>query len=133
MKTFAAFLALVTLAVAAPSPQASTLPGGQVKIQEVTYGGTGCPENTAQGLISDDGSTITLSFDQYIVQSGENRPASDRRKFCQLQLKLEYPGGFQYSILGADFRGYASLDAGVNGTAQSTYYFSGQPNGVCIL
>ncbi|KAJ4993902.1 secreted protein [Stagonosporopsis vannaccii] len=128
MQFTAALLALVTLAAAAPSPQSSVPPNSQVEIQEVTYGGTGCPENTAQGLISDDRSTITLSFDAYTVQSGANSPASDRRKFCQLQMKLKYPGGFQYSILGADFRGYASLDSGVNGTAQSTYYFSGQPN-----
>lgn len=130
MKVTAAFLALVTLVASAPSPQSSVPPNSQVEIIEVTYGGTGCPENTAQGLISEDRSTITLSFDAYTVQSGQNVPATDRRKFCQLQMKLRYPGGFQYSLLGADFRGYASLEAGVNGTALSTYYFSGQPNEV---
>lgn len=31
-----------------------------------------------------------------------------------------------YSIFSADYRGYASLEEGVTGTAQSTYYFSGQ-------
>ena len=120
---FAAFAA----AAPAPVPQDKDTPSGhEVEIQAVTYGGTGCPDQTVQGLLSDDRSTITLSFDAYTVQSGPNIPATDRRKFCQLQLKLKYPGGFQYSIFGADYRGYASLEKGVTGTAQSTYYFSGQ-------
>jgi hypothetical protein len=45
-------------------------------------------------------------------------------------LKLKYPSGFQYSIFGADYRGYVSLEKGVKGTVQSTYYFSGQSNQV---
>ena len=130
MRVTTIVLGLVALAVGTPSPQSSVPPNSQVEIQDVTYGGTGCPENTVQGLLSDDRSTITFSFDDYTVQSGPNVPASDRRKFCQMQMKLRYPGGFQYSILGADYRGYASLQAGVRGTAQSTYYFSGQQNQV---
>lgn len=47
-------------------------------------------------------------------------------------MKLKYPAGFQYSIFGADFRGYASLEKGVQGVSQSTYYFSGQQNQVCF-
>jgi hypothetical protein len=133
MKINAVVLLYAALAVAAPSPypQSSAPPHSQVEIQAVTYGGTGCPDNTVQDLLSDDRQTITLSFDAYTVQSGPNIPANDRRKFCQLQMKLKYPGGFQYSIFGADYRGYASLETGVTGTAQSTYYFSGQQNQVC--
>jgi hypothetical protein len=131
MKVLVSLLALVTLGVAAPAPQSSAIPPlNQVEIQYVTYGGTGCPERTVQGLLSNDRTTLTLSFDAYTVQSGPDIPASERRKFCQLQLKLRYPGGFQYSIFGADYRGYASLESGVTGTAQSTYYFSGQQNQV---
>ncbi|KAF2199496.1 hypothetical protein GQ43DRAFT_464785 [Delitschia confertaspora ATCC 74209] len=125
MKTFISLLAFSALAMAAPTPQA--VPSGhEVEIEAVTYGGTGCPDKTVQGLLSDDRTTITLSFDQYTVQSGPNIPATERRKFCQLQLKLKYPSGFQYSIFGADWRGYASLEKGVQGVAQSTYYFSGE-------
>ncbi|KAF2108192.1 hypothetical protein BDV96DRAFT_504959 [Lophiotrema nucula] len=114
-------------------PQDKDKPSGhEVEITAVTYGGTGCPDKSVQGLLSDDRTTITLSFDSYTVQSGPNIPATERRKFCQLQLKLKYPSGFQYSIFGADFRGYAALDKGVEGTAQSTYYFSGQQNQTVI-
>ncbi len=50
---------------------------------------------------------------------------SKQRKNCQLTLELQYPGGFQYSILSADYRGYANIEKGVTGTLKSTYYFAG--------
>ncbi|KAF2471701.1 uncharacterized protein BDR25DRAFT_285286 [Lindgomyces ingoldianus] len=133
MKYTTAILALAALATAAPAPVPEPIPqdkpsGHEVEISAVTYGGTGCPDKSVQGLLSDDRTTITLSFDTYTVQSGPNIPATERRKFCQLQLKLKYPSGFQFSIFGADFRGYASLEKGVTGVSQSTYYFSGQQN-----
>ncbi|KAJ4294486.1 hypothetical protein N0V90_008177 [Kalmusia sp. IMI 367209] len=133
MKYATAILALSTLAASAPAPIPQDKPSGhEVEITAVTYGGTGCPDKTVQGLLSDDKTTITLSFDQYTVQSGPSIPATERRKFCQLQLKLKYPSGFQYSVFGADYRGYASLEKEVTGTAQSTYYFSGQQNQTVI-
>ena len=129
MKYTLFILTLSALAASTPIPQDKPS-GHEIEISGVTYGGTGCPDNTVQGLLTDDKSTITLSFDAYTVQSGPNIPATDRRRFCQLQLKLKYPSGFQYSIFGADYRGYASLEKGVTGTTQSTYYFSGQQNQV---
>lgn len=129
MKYASAIFALSALSVASPVPQ-DRPSGHEVEITGVTYGGTGCPDKTVQGLLTDDKTTITLSFDAYTVQSGPQIPATERRKFCQLQLKLKYPAGFQYSIFGADYRGYASLEKGVTGTTQSTYYFSGQQNQV---
>ncbi|KAJ4357763.1 uncharacterized protein N0V89_002339 [Didymosphaeria variabile] len=135
MKCLAALLTLSVLATSGPipAPKPQDKPSGhEVEITAVTYGGTGCPDKTVQGLLSDDKTTITLSFDQYTVQSGPDIPATERRKFCQLQLKLKYPAGFQYSVFGADYRGYASLEKDVTGTAQSTYYFSGQQNQTVI-
>ena len=131
MKFLLNTLSLLPLVLSSPVPQDKPS-GHDIEISGVTYGGTGCPDKTVQGLLTDDKTTITLSFDQYTVQSGPNIPATERRKFCQLQLKLKYPAGFQYSVFGADYRGYASLEKGVTETTQSTYYFSGQQNQVCI-
>lgn len=101
MRSTNLLLFLPTLALAVPAPVPVPVPqdkpsGHEVEITAVTYGGTGCPDKTVQGLLSDDKTTITLSFDQYTVQSGPDIPATERRKFCQLQLKLKYPSGFQY-------------------------------------
>ena len=69
---------------------------------------------------------MTLIFDSYVASMGTGVAITENRKNCQLNLNLQYPPGFQFSIFSADYRGFAELDAGVNGTQQSTYYFSGQ-------
>ena len=77
-------------------------------------------------LISADQSTMTLVFDSYVASMGPGVAVADNRKNCQLTIDILYPGGFQYSILSADYRGYAAIDKGITGTLKSTYYFAGQ-------
>ncbi|OAX82828.1 hypothetical protein ACJ72_02820 [Emergomyces africanus] len=98
----------------------------KVYIVGVTHGGTGCPSGTVSHVLSDDRSVMTLIFDKYVAAIGPDLPISDSRKNCQLNINLRYPGGFQYSIFSADYRGYAKLDRGVTGLQKSTYYFSGE-------
>jgi hypothetical protein len=50
----------------------------------------------------------------------------DARKFCQINLDLHYPQGFQLSVLSTTFRGFVSLDKGVTATLSALYYFSGR-------
>ncbi|KAF2124544.1 hypothetical protein P153DRAFT_390583 [Dothidotthia symphoricarpi CBS 119687] len=122
-------LALVPLAAAAPALDPFTgdaPPSGQVTIRGVTYGGTGCPQGTMSYQISEDKTTMTLIFDQYVASVGPGIEITEQRKNCQLNVDLLYPGGFQYSVFSADYRGYASIQKGVTGTLKSTYYFSGQ-------
>jgi hypothetical protein len=82
--------------------------------------------------ISGDRSVVTLIFDSYIASIGPGIAVTEQRKNCQLNVDLEYPGGFQYSILSADYRGYSAIQKGVTGTLKSTYYFSGQTAQVCV-
>jgi hypothetical protein len=69
---------------------------------------------------------FTLIFDDYVASIGPGVAITESRKNCQLDIDLQYPSGFQYSVFNADYRGYAALDANVTGTQQSTYYFSGR-------
>lgn len=124
-------LALLPLAAAAPAALDTPVlgdapPAGQVQIRGVTYGGTGCPQGTVGSQISADRSVMTLIFDSYIASIGPGIAVTEQRKNCQLNVDILYPGGFQYSILSADYRGYSSIQKGVTGTLKSTYYFSGQ-------
>ncbi|KAI1914034.1 hypothetical protein LOZ53_000495 [Ophidiomyces ophidiicola] len=111
----------------------STIPIGnsppdpnKVQIIGLTYGGTGCPSNTVSHVLSDDRQVMTLIFDQYVASIGPDVAITQSRKNCQLNINIRYPGGFQFSIFSADYRGYANLDKGITGTQKSTYYFSGQ-------
>ncbi|ORY06369.1 hypothetical protein BCR34DRAFT_590611 [Clohesyomyces aquaticus] len=128
--------ALLPLAAALPSPGNIALgdvvmPDAgpdptQVQIRGITYGGTGCPKNSMSYQISQDRTLVTLIFDSYIASIGPGIAVTESRKNCQLNVDITYPGGFQYSVLSADYRGYAAIQKGVTGTLKSTYYFSGQ-------
>ncbi|KAF4629531.1 hypothetical protein G7Y89_g8617 [Cudoniella acicularis] len=109
-----------------PVSGGDTPPADQVTISGITTSGTGCPQGSVGQFLSADRETFTLIFDSYQAQIGPGTVPTDARKFCQINLNLHYPQGFQYSIMKTIFRGYASLQKGVSGTQQATYYFSGE-------
>ncbi|KAF3089138.1 hypothetical protein TWF102_004367 [Orbilia oligospora] len=128
MKFSATVIATSLLALVAAAPASIKADGPDPKtvwVQGITTGGTGCPAGTVSQQISNDRSTFTLIFDQYVASIGPGVPVTENRKNCQLNVHLRYPGGWQYSIFSATYRGYAQLEGGQAGTQKSTYYFSG--------
>ena len=99
--------------------------GHEVQITGIAYAGSGCPANTVSGQLSSDLTTITLLYAQFVAESGSGLSSSNQRKNCQLNVKLRYPSGWQFSIFKADYRGYASIARGDTGTCKATYYFAG--------
>lgn len=119
-------LAISTLCAALPSPAPAGPDPNQVTINGLTYAGTGCPAGSVASTSSNDKTVLTLLYSNYVASIGPGTAVTDRRKNCQVTLNVHYPGGFQYSIFSADYRGYEELDAGVTGTQLATYYFAGQ-------
>jgi len=117
----------VTVTSSAPAASSSSaLPDpSEVTINSIAYGGTGCPQGSVGSFISTDRTTFTIIFDSFVASIGPGVTITNNRANCQLNIDLEYPSGFQYSILSTEFRGYAQLDSGVTGTQSATYYFSG--------
>jgi hypothetical protein len=66
---------------------------------------------------------VTFGFDDFQTYIGHEAAQDQATKQYQLYLTLQYPGGFQYSIVDAVYHGYAQLDPGVTGNFISTYYF----------
>jgi len=100
--------------------------GHEVEIAGISFAGSGCPAGSVAGQLSGDLTTITLLYDSFVAQSGPGIKPTETRKNCQLNVKLHYPGGWQFSVFKADYRGYASLAKGDTGTCKATYYFSGE-------
>lgn len=127
-------LFLAALSSAAPieeSSQDDPNPSG-VFVKDIKYNGSGCPSGSVTSQFSDNRKIFTVTFNKYEANIGPNvQLRSDARKNCQLNLKLNYPSGFQYSVIGFVTRGYADIDAGVTAEVGSIYYFSGQSQQVC--
>jgi len=99
--------------------------GHDVQIVGLAFAGSGCPAGTVSGQLSSDLTTITLLYADFVAQAGNNMSPSNYRKNCQLNVKLKYPSGWQFSVFKADYRGYAQIPEGDTGTCKATYYFSG--------
>ena len=103
-------------------------PSGAVYVNGISAGGSGCAQNTFSTYLSEDQQAFTLMFDAYTaVQSRGSNPMA-ARSFCNINLDLHIPHGWQFTIFKVDYRGYASIDAGLRGVVQSSYRFSGGPS-----
>ena len=118
----AAGLALSTIVI---PPAADPPPPGQITIDVVTVNGSGCRLGTAAVAVSPDNKAFTVTYSEYLAQVGPQAKPTDFRKNCQLNLKVNVPGGFTYGIAQADYRGFADLQKGAKGTTKASYYFQG--------
>jgi len=121
-------LALAAAAYAMPAEltERTTPPASTVYIESIAYGGTGCPQGSVGSFISTDRSTFTLLFDDFVASIGPGVAITDNRQNCQLNINLQYPSGFQYSVFNTVYRGYIDLDVGVSARQEATFYYSGQ-------
>lgn len=97
-----------------------------VRIRDIKYAGSGCPVGSVGTDVADDLSAFTLLFDQYQANVGPGIPMIEKRKNCQINLSLDIPNGWSYTLFTVDTRGYVSLEPGVRALQQSLYYFQGQ-------
>jgi len=120
-------LAVVT---AAPTERTDHPDYDQVQLVDLKYGGNGCPAGTLTKSFSSANDLVTILFDQYSVYSGPGVNPDKNRAACQLNLKMRFPGGWQFGVFKADYRGYVDIPAGAEGVTSATYYFSGDTNQV---
>ncbi|MCB5164262.1 DUF4360 domain-containing protein [Streptomyces bambusae] len=124
-----AAVALLTAALPAQPAQAGIIdpPPDRIVIDVATVNGSGCPKDTTAIAVSEDNTAFTVTYSQYLAQTGGGAPPTAARRNCQLSLVVHVPHGFTYAIASADYRGYASLAPGATGTEKASYYFQGSP------
>jgi hypothetical protein len=96
-----------------------------VRVRSIAYAGSGCPAGTVAENISPDAQAFTLLFDSFIAEAGPGVPFIAKRKNCQINIDLAFPGGWSFTLAHVDYRGYAALEKKVVGLQKSTYYFQG--------
>ncbi|MEM7579358.1 MAG: DUF4360 domain-containing protein [Mastigocoleus sp.] len=113
-----AFLTTTTLMTVSIAP---ALAAPTVKIVGAGYGGSGCPDGSANVTVSPDGQELSILFDQFIADGSKVR---DSRKSCNLSIPIKVPAGFQVSVYDFDYRGYVSPKT--LGRLSAEYFFAGQ-------
>ncbi len=105
------------------SAQADRPKPGEVRLNKISYAGSGCPLGSVVDIISDDENTFTLLFDQYTVEAGPNVEVKRAKKECRIIADLRIPPGWSYTVAQVDFRGFANIEKGAVGEQRSNLYF----------
>ncbi len=118
MKTIAKLFSVLAL-VASMNVQAD-----DIRLGTPGYGGNGCPGGSASVTLSPDRKSLTLIFDQYLVEAGGVNPRT-ARKSCNIAIPVHIPNGLSISIIAVDYRGFNSLPAGARSMFNAEYFFAG--------
>lgn len=90
------------------------------------YGGSGCPSGSAAVTLSPDQKSLSILFDEYIVEAGGDSGKRIDRKSCNIAIPVHVPQGFSVSIFKVDYRGYVYVPRGGQARFNVEYFFAGQ-------
>lgn len=122
LPAFSLLFALSPIALAdAPGP-------GEVEIKDVTVNGSGCPIGTASVLVTNSrpggpADYFQVTYDNFIVERGDDLAPKDSRKFCNLALDVKFPQGWAFTIFKMEMDGYAEIARGARGEVKTEYFF----------
>ncbi len=98
----------------------------QITLGEPGYGGSGCPSGTASVTLSPDNTSLSMIFDEFIVEAGGESGKRLGRKNCSIAIPVHVPQGFSVSIIDVDYRGYISIPRRATARFSTEYFFAGQ-------
>lgn len=101
---------LTTISVNEAKAQFNPFNPAEVRIDSVTFAGSGCPSGSVRALLAPDASAITILYDSFQAQVDRSNP--NDRKSCDVVIKLKKPRLYSFAIVSADFRGFVYLDRG---------------------
>jgi hypothetical protein len=96
-----------------------------VRLGNPEYGGTGCPAGSAGVAISPDAKSLSILFDQFVVEAGGDTGKILDRKTCNIAVPVHVPPGYSVSIFQIDYRGFNSIPYGAYSRFNVEYFFAG--------
>jgi len=129
MKVFGSIVSFVAplliLGSVAQAEDRDLVPSEAITIKKIMYNGTGCPLGTVAKNISEDKTSFTLTFSEFVAEAGPGVSLSAGRKNCVATLVLNVPAGWQYSIADFNYRGFIGIEKGVTAEHSADYFFEG--------
>lgn len=119
-------VAVVVTAGLAASGAATSAHAQEIRIDEITYSGSGCPEGTADVDV-DSPTSFSVILSELQVHAGPNELLTDATKHCSLRVRVSYSEGFTFSLDSFKWRGSALLDPVVEAWFRVRYSFAGGP------
>ncbi|MDQ3231083.1 MAG: DUF4360 domain-containing protein, partial [Pseudobdellovibrionaceae bacterium] len=119
-------LLLTTLSLATSSFANELVPDEPASIKSIKVAGEGCSWAPMPSSISEDMRTLKLIFGDFKVELGPDVPAAYSRSKCAMQLRVNVPIGWQFTLGSFRYLGYMDIDEGVRSTLYTDFQFEGQ-------
>lgn len=82
----------------------------QFSVGQPFMNGNGCPDGTAHSAVLEDGSTVSILFDQFLVQGKKGgNPWDQMKKYCHFRIPISLPPGYNLEATSINYRGFAHL------------------------
>lgn len=88
----------------------------------------GCPAGSYSVIMSPDGTTVSILFDQFSVESGSNSVRGMQRKSCRISSPLNLPADYSIGVYKVDYRGFAKLVARQESELDVQYFLGPNDN-----
>src|SRR5262245_14950649 len=98
------FMIVLTALVAGPALAQSAPAPGSVAITALSANGNGCPAGTTASNVAPDNLAFTVLFSAFQVEGAARGP--DGVRSCTVNLTIQIPAGWQFSVFTADTRGF---------------------------
>ena len=82
------------------------LPGGNSALAQDA---NGCPDGAYSVALTPDGGTLTVLFDNFVVEAGGQTGAALDRATCRLHIPLQLPPNSSIGVYKVDYRGFAEV------------------------
>lgn len=82
-----------------------------VSLPAMAQEANGCPEGSYSIVVSPDGTTLSILFDQFTLESSGNSASGKQRKVCRISSPLNLPANYSIGVYKVDYRGFAKLVA----------------------
>jgi hypothetical protein len=106
-------------------PSTGELSGDNIKIENVTASGAGCPSNSWSYELVPEGNALTITFDRYLIEAPATSTPVVKQLPCNISLRIRTPKNLSYAITSFQYYGYANLTSGMKGTLLADYAWTG--------
>jgi hypothetical protein len=88
----------------------------------------GCPEGGYAIVQTPDGTTLSILFDQFTIESGSISGIEIQRKVCRISSPLNLPADHSIGVYKVDYRGFAKLGAKQQAELDVQYFLGPHDN-----
>lgn len=94
-----------------------------IKLKNPSANGNGCPAGTFAAALTEDKKTLSVAFDNYLVEANGAAGVKRDIKQCSVTMPMEIPAGMQVMIVKVDYRGFNSISKGARTRYVTMYTF----------